>query len=225
MIIKNGSVVAIAKTYTDYDGDTYASNKVIGIYLKHSSDIYVRIKSSYPDDLPNFLREDEVLVLKQDIYLSEDKIIPSTYNKYAVIRLYTKYDTLSLCMTDESSKEFYSSVTSGTIRNDMSNSEFNNCRDSLIIEVAVSDNDLNTVYKYFKSTDVFIGNRDKISIGNIVVVDPNEIGVITRLIKLHNDGKIITNPRSSIMKVIEDSSLSYELCNNLDIIRKDGVIW
>lgn len=225
MIIKNGDVVAIAKTYTEGNGDTYVSNKVIGIYLKHSSNLYVRIKSSYPDDLPNFLHEDEVLVLECNTHISKDMIVEDTDKKYVVLRLYTKYDALSLCITDESNNEYYSAVTSGTIRNKMYYSEFSNCRDSLIIEVAVSDNDLNTVYKYFKSTDVFISNLDEISIGNIIVVDPNEIGVITRLIKLHNDCEIIVDPRGSIMKVIEESSLSYELRNYLGIIRQDGVIW
>lgn len=218
MVVRNGTLVAVSKIYKSKDPEfSVISPKMIGIYLKAFNDKYVKLRSFYSDSMPDYLTDDLHLVINIGNLIIEQKIAYID-KEYAIIHIYSDSDINKLLnLGDISYNNFVSKFTNCIIDNEITRVQWNwSSKKGIILEVAVSCAG-KTEYKYYSLRDINPGRLEVIESGNVLIINPEMTGVITKILRTPTNNAIEVDKAGSIMTVIDNYQAGSKLCSDLGI--------
>lgn len=219
MVVSNGTLVAVSKIHKSKDPEfSVISPKRVGIYLKASNGKYVQLRSFYSDSMPDYLTDDDLhLVINIGNLIIEQKIAYID-KEYAIIHIYSDSNINQLLnLSDISYNNFVSKFTNCIIDNEITRIQWNwSNKKNIILEVAVSCAG-RTEYKYYSLDKINPGRLEVIESGNVLIINPEMTGVITKILRTPTNNAIEVDKAGSIMTVVDNYQAGSKLCSDLGI--------
>lgn len=219
MVVRNGTLVAVSKVYKSKDSEfSVISPKMIGIYLKAFNGKYVKLRSFYSDSMPDYLTDDDLHLVVNIGNLITEHEIAYTDKEYAIIHIYSDSDINQLLdLSDISYNNFVSEFTNCIIDNEITRIQWNwSNKNNIILEVAVSHAG-KIEYKYYPLSDINPGKLEVIESGNVLIINPEMTGVITKILISPVNNFTEVDKAGSIMTVIDNYQAGSKLCSDLGI--------